>query len=174
PVHPTIASVAVLDPGQDIVQAIEERHQLGPGTRKFHPTTPPSRSTDMTEMTGTRRLAIWALLGALFAIVLTAPTWAQAPAPSVATRHPLDPLTPEDINAAVAAIRKDERFADSFRFVSISSNEPSKETVRRWRPGDPPAREAFLVLLDRATGRGHEAVVDLASGKVRRFDMLPE
>jgi primary-amine oxidase len=119
-----------------------------------------------------RWLAPWALLAIL--LTTTTPAVAQDPAPAATTRHPLDPLTPEDIDAAVAAIRKDGRFADFFRFVTISPNEPSKEVVRRWRPGDPPAREAFLVLLDRKTGRGHEAVVDLASGKVRRFETLPE
>jgi primary-amine oxidase len=127
----------------------------------------------MTETTRMRRIAATALA----AIILAPPTSspAQAPAPAAdATRHPLDPLDPEDIETAVAAVRKDERFGETVRFVSIGPNEPSKEVVRRWRPGDTPSREAFLILLDGATGRGYEAVVDLASGAVRRYEALPE
>jgi primary-amine oxidase len=127
----------------------------------------------MSESTRLRRIAALAFA----AIILAPPTSspAQVPAPAAtATRHPLDPLDPDDIETAVAAVRKDRRFGDTVRFVSISPNEPSKEVVRRWRPGDPPTREAFLVLLDGASGRGYEAVVDLASGEVRRYEALPE
>jgi primary-amine oxidase len=91
-----------------------------------------------------------------------------------ATRHPLDPLGPDEIGRAVAAVRKERRLAGDVRFVAVSLKEPSKEVVRRWRPGDVPPREAFLILLDGASGRGYEAVVDLGPGALRRFEALPE
>src|SRR4051794_37105530 len=120
----------------------------------------------MSEATRPRRIAALAAL----ATTLALPVGARAQAP----RHPLDPLDPADIEVAVAAVRQDKRFADTVRFVSISPNEPSKEVVRNWHPGDASAREAFLILLDGATGRGYEAVVDLTAGAVRRYDALPE
>jgi primary-amine oxidase len=91
-----------------------------------------------------------------------------------ATRHPLDPLEPAEIERAVAVVRKEQRLAEGVRFVSASLKEPPKDVVRRWRPGDDTPREAFLILLDGATGRGYEAVVDLGSGALRRYEALPE
>jgi primary-amine oxidase len=91
-----------------------------------------------------------------------------------ATRHPLDPLEPAEVQLAVAAVRNDRQLSDSVRFVTVTLNEPSKEVVRLAKPGSPCAREAFLILLDNATRRGYEAVVDLGSGSVRRYDALPD
>ena len=90
------------------------------------------------------------------------------------TRHPLDPLEPREIELAVAAVRKDRQLSDTTRFVTVTLNEPPKEVVRRAKPGSPSPREALLILLDNASGRGYEAVVDLGSGSVRRYDALPD
>jgi primary-amine oxidase len=125
----------------------------------------------MTSTTRMRRIAALALA----ATILASPTRSEAQAAArIAMRHPLDPLDPGDIEAAATAIRKDKRFTENVRFVSIGPNEPPKAVVRRWKPGDDPAREAFLILLDGATGRGYEAVVDLATSEVRRYEALPE
>jgi primary-amine oxidase len=103
----------------------------------------------------------------------TPPAAVKAPGRQ-ATRHPLDPLEPSEIEFAVAAVRKERRLSESVRFVSVSLKEPPKDVVGRWRPDDGSPREAFLILLDGETGRGSEAVVDLASGAVRRYEVLPE
>jgi primary-amine oxidase len=106
-----------------------------------------------------------------------APSIAHSPAERstfAAARHPLDPLQPAEIQRAVAVLRKDRPLGENVRFVTVSLNEPSKEAVRHAKPGVPFVREAFLVLLDSATGRGYEAVVDLASGSVKRYEALPE
>ena len=91
-----------------------------------------------------------------------------------AWRHPLDPLQPAEVQLAIAAVRKDQVLSDSVRFVTVTLNEPSKETVREAKPGSSCSREAFLILLDSATSRGYEAVVDLGTGRVRRYEALPE
>ena len=91
-----------------------------------------------------------------------------------ASRHPLDPLEPAEIVAAVAAIRKERKLPDSVRFVTVTLKEPSKEVVRRFRPGGEFPREAFVILLDKAAGRGYEADVDLRTGTLRRYEALPE
>ena len=95
-------------------------------------------------------------------------------APGRAARHPLDPLQPDEIQLAVTAVRKERQLSDSVRFVTVTLNEPSKEVVRHAVPGGPCPREAFLILLDNGTGRGYEAVVDLGTGSVRRYDAFPD
>ncbi len=93
-----------------------------------------------------------------------------------ASRHPLDPLEPAEIELAVATIRKERRPGDSVRFVSVSLKEPPKEAVGRSRSqnGGECPREAFVILLDKATGRGYEADVNLRAGAIRRYEALPE
>ena len=81
---------------------------------------------------------------------------------------------PAEIQAAVETVRKGKRLADSVRFVTVTLNEPAKEVVLNPRADGRSPREAFLILLDNATGRGYEAVVDLSSRTVTRYDALPE
>ena len=94
--------------------------------------------------------------------------------PATIARNPLDPLEPAEIRAAVEAIRKEKRLPESVRFVTVTLNEPSKEVVLHPRADGRSPRAAFLILLDNATGRGYEAVVDLSKGTVTRYDALPE
>lgn len=134
---------------------------------------------------------LWIIFGLL---VSTAPAWAQAPPtaqqvggetveiPRVASearsataaRHALDPLEPDEIRLAVALVRQEKQLADSVRFVTVSLNEPAKESILHPRKGANTPREAFLILLDNATGRGYEAVVNLTDRTVTRFEPLPE
>ena len=90
------------------------------------------------------------------------------------SRHPLDPLGAEEIGVAVATVRQARQLAESVRFVTVTLKEPSKEAVLRFRAGAPVSREALVVLLDNATGRGYEAVVELGSRMVTRYEALPE
>jgi len=89
-------------------------------------------------------------------------------------RHPLDPLDSAEIQRAVATVRAQRHLPESVRFVTVTLNEPSKEAILHPRSGVDVPREAFLILLNNATGRGFEAVVDLRSNTVKRYDELPE
>lgn len=93
---------------------------------------------------------------------------------AAATRHPLDPLTAAEMVAAANILRESKKLAESFRFVSCVLAEPAKQTVQDFKTGRPLPRQAFLVLLDNATGTGYEAVVDLVKPAVTRFDALSE
>ena len=110
---------------------------------------------------------------------------AQAPAPGqpapgsseqaardAQTRHPLDPLDSDEIRLAVDTVRKERKLAESVRFVTVSLNEPPKSLVLHRKADQSIAREAFLVLLDNATGTGYESVVKLGARSVSRFDAL--
>jgi primary-amine oxidase len=91
------------------------------------------------------------------------------PSPAL-SRHPLEPLTAAEIAAAVAVVRADRALPATYRFVTVTLHEPAKEAVLA---GAPAPREAFLILLDNATGRGHEAVVDLDASRVAAMHELP-
>ena len=79
--------------------------------------------------------------------------------------HPLEPLSKAEMELATATLKADARVNGAHRFVSVELNEPSKPSVLGYangsRPKSRPGREAFAVLLDRATGHCIEAVVSL-------------
>src|SRR5690349_4313380 len=63
--------------------------------------------------------------------------------------------------------------AERTRFASITLNEPAKETVLHYQPGDPVAREAFIILLDNATNEVYESIVSLTLGAVTGWRQIP-
>ncbi len=87
--------------------------------------------------------------------------------------HPLDPLSPAELEAAIAAARA-HHGSDRLRFVTITLKEPAKDVVAAWAPGAPVERVAELVLLDPDARRGVEADLDVATGAVLRWDDLGE
>src|SRR6185503_11261226 len=54
--------------------------------------------------------------------------------PALASAHPLDPLTADEVRAAARITRMDGRLAAA-QFASILLNEPAKAAVIDWRPG---------------------------------------
>ena len=50
-------------------------------------------------------------------------------------RHPLDPLTGAEIEAATSILKRDRHLKDSARFVYVTLREPAKETVLSHQPG---------------------------------------
>lgn len=86
--------------------------------------------------------------------------------PSAQVRHPLDPLTPEEVAKAVAIARAERNVGEQFRFPCVTLNEPPKSVVLAFTPGDPIDREAFLILLDNATGATYEAIASLTKNQV--------
>jgi len=89
-------------------------------------------------------------------------------------RHPLDPLNPEEIRFAVATLRESKKLPESYRFVTVTLNEPAKSLVLHPGGAGNIAREARMIMLDRASGTGYEAVVDLTSRSVARYEALPK
>src|SRR5437588_173060 len=90
-----------------------------------------------------------------------------------AIRHPLEPLSAEEIAAAVALVRERRGLGERVRFASITLHEPSKETVLNFRAGDSVAREAFIILLDTEANAVYEAVVSLTAGAAVRWEHIP-
>lgn len=87
-------------------------------------------------------------------------------APAREAVHPLDPLTAEELRASIEILRTARGLGESCGFVIVRLSEPSKESVRRFRPGDPLDREAFAVVFDPESGETHEALVSLGRREV--------
>ena len=90
-----------------------------------------------------------------------------------AGRHPLDPLSSDEISQAVAIFRADDRARPDMRFVSVSLHEPPKDELASIQPGQPFRREAFIVALDPREHMTYEAVVSVTAGSVVSWRAVP-
>lgn len=94
----------------------------------------------------------------------TATAQASAPAATpVGPRHPLDPLTEDEIRAAIQTVKSDARLAAAM-FPSIAVNDPAKADVLAWQPGQPVARQARLQAM--TSDRTYEVVVDVGGRRI--------
>jgi primary-amine oxidase len=91
----------------------------------------------------------------------------------VSVRHPLEPLSAEEIGAAVALLKAAGKVTPTTRFVSVALREPDKAVVHGFDGSNTPPREAFAVLFDNGTNACHEAVVSLADGAVLAWKHVP-
>jgi primary-amine oxidase len=89
------------------------------------------------------------------------------------TRHPLEPLSAEEVQQAVALLKSLGKVTPTTRFVSISLQEPRKALVYSPPAGKPVAREAFVVLFDNATNTAHEAALSLSTSELLSWKSLP-
>ncbi len=89
--------------------------------------------------------------------------------------HPLEPLTAEEVTAAVHIVRTERNLSERVRFVLVTLHEPPKEVVLSFKPGDPITREAFMVLLDKTDGVGatYEAIVNITLDRVTSWHHMP-
>jgi len=90
----------------------------------------------------------------------------------VEVTHPLEPLTAEEIRAAVALMRESSVFEKGDRIVGMRLAEPPKGEVLSFEAGDAILREAAVVILTK-TGVTREATVDLSGGTVPSVEHLP-
>ena len=77
--------------------------------------------------------------------------------------HPLEPLAAAEISAASAILKAEKGLGPTARFVFITLHEPPKAAVQA---GEPVAREAFVVLYEKAERQTYEAVVSLSEETV--------
>ena len=87
--------------------------------------------------------------------------------------HPLDPLSPGEIERAVAILRANRKLGERARFESVELHEPAKDGAFSRNGHEPSGREAFIILLDNDTGATYEAVVALSEGKLKSWTHIP-
>jgi primary-amine oxidase len=84
-------------------------------------------------------------------------------------KHPLDPLTAQEVEATSLILRRQLGLAGSARFVYVTLSEPAKDRVLAFHDGDAVEREAFVVIREREERKTYEAVVSLTAGTVRTW-----
>jgi primary-amine oxidase len=90
-----------------------------------------------------------------------------------AVKHPLEPLTAEEVRLAVSLLKDAGRVTPTTRFVSVSLKEPPKALVLG---GADPAtidRQAFAVLFDNAANACHEATLSLTARRLLAWKHVP-
>src|SRR5262245_15696774 len=94
-------------------------------------------------------------------------------ATDTAALHPLEPLSPGEIAAAVAIVRDSGKLGPKSRFVTVVLHEPEKQAVLAYREGDPIDRKVFVIILDNADGATYEAVVSITRGAIMSWTLIP-
>src|ERR1700761_3261498 len=89
----------------------------------------------------------------------------------MSSRHPLDPLTADEIRAAAAIVRAERGVTDRWRFASIDLKEPSKHALRD--ADKTPAREDEVVCWNRDDGAAYKGVVSLTAARVLDWEARP-
>src|SRR5499426_1662981 len=87
--------------------------------------------------------------------------------------HPLDPLSAQEITAAVSILRTSGKLGSNVRFATVVLQEPSKEVVLNFKDGDPIEREAFAVIIDNDDGATYEVDVSITSSTVKGWKHIP-
>ncbi len=89
-------------------------------------------------------------------------------------KHPLEPLTAQEVQVAVTILKDAGKVTKTTRFVSVSLKEPDKATMHAFTPSTPlPKREAFAVLFDNGTNSCYETALSLTDRKVLSWKHIP-
>src|SRR2546421_12446264 len=88
-------------------------------------------------------------------------------------RHPLDPLSAEEMETASAILGAERRLHEGVRFVSVSLKEPAKGVVLAFQPGDAIEREAAVLLRDKTRRTTYEAVVSVTRRVITSWREVP-
>ncbi len=98
------------------------------------------------------------------------------PAPGAAqpAAHPLDPLSGDEMRAAVKALRARPGFSPESRFAVMALNDPPKREVLDFRSGSSFIRQVFAVVYDRAQNKTFEALVNVRDPKNPKVDSWRE
>ncbi|HEY9626383.1 MAG TPA: primary-amine oxidase [Coleofasciculaceae cyanobacterium] len=93
--------------------------------------------------------------------------------PESEPKHPLDPLSAAEIEAAVSLVKTQQNLGEQVRFISVSLHEPPKGMVMSFESGQPFEREVEMVLLDNASRGTYEAIVSLTANAVTSWKLIP-
>ncbi|MDQ2755666.1 MAG: primary-amine oxidase [Actinomycetota bacterium] len=86
--------------------------------------------------------------------------------------HPLGRLTDTEIDATRAILEEADLICDTTRFVYVGLEEPHKNVVLSFQPGDDVPRLVRCFLIETATGTGHDVSVDVPARQLVRHEVL--
>ncbi|MBU7441191.1 tyramine oxidase, partial [Paraburkholderia fungorum] len=75
--------------------------------------------------------------------------------------HPLDPLSPDEMQLACDLVKVAEKLDAQVRFPMVELREPPKAEVVAFKAGEYFSRTAFVLAIDRTNGTIIEYTVDL-------------
>jgi primary-amine oxidase len=87
--------------------------------------------------------------------------------------HPLEPLTPQEVQLAVTLLKDNGKVTPTTRFVSVSLKEPSKDFVHKFTGNESLRREAAAVLFDNGTNSCYETMLSLTDRKLLSWKHVP-
>ena len=87
-------------------------------------------------------------------------------------KHPLEPISVDEINIAVDLCRSYGGFDGNALFVNISLVEPDKEFIRGYKQGDDCPRNLKIRGIDSNEDGGFVAIVDLQTNQVKSLDRV--
>jgi primary-amine oxidase len=82
--------------------------------------------------------------------------------------HPLQPLSAREIDAARSLFERSGLLSEHSRFTFLGLEEPAKDAVLAFRPGDAVDRRVRAILLDVSTGHTRDVVASLTRGQIDR------
>ncbi len=85
--------------------------------------------------------------------------------------HPLEPLSPPEIERAVALILGATACTSMPRFACVQLHEPEKSLVYGFESGQSWNRQAFAILM--MENQTYEVVVSLSSGEIEAWELIP-
>ena len=88
-------------------------------------------------------------------------------------RHPLDPLTADEVARAWGLVRTHDGLGPRVRVISVALAEPLRAALSGPGADHPVERAAFVVLIDRDARKVYEAVVSLTQGRVVSWTHVP-
>jgi len=88
-------------------------------------------------------------------------------------RHPLDPLTADEVARAWSLVRTHDGLGPRVRVISVALAEPLRAAPSGPGADHPVERAAFVVLIDRDARKVYEAVVSLTQGRVVSWTHVP-
>ena len=77
--------------------------------------------------------------------------------------HPLNSLTEAEIKTAVEIVKHEKTLSEMAIFPIIALNEPDKNAIVNFQPGQPFSRQVFLVVYEQTANKTFEGIVDLTT-----------
>ena len=83
--------------------------------------------------------------------------------------HPLDPLNEKEIAKAAAIINDQANLDDSAWFETITLEEPDKDALNSFKPGQIIQRRAYVCCYEPANNRTFSGIANIASGSLESW-----
>jgi primary-amine oxidase len=89
------------------------------------------------------------------------------------TPHPLDPLTEDEIKAAVGLLKTEGKSTRYINYSFIGLQEPPKDAVLAFKAGDPIVRRVKIICYDTKKNETLEGSVNVTENKVESWKTIP-